>query len=84
MGTAVTTYPAHHTTTGHPIAAAGHAGFLSDLAEDLRTTGQQMSGKVHSELFNKHLLAIINCYLALIIVLLVAMTPFYFFFDYRW
>jgi len=83
MATAITTYAAP-ATTARPVAPATETGFLHDLAEDIRTTGVQMQGKVHSTFFDKHLLAIANCYLALIVLLVAIMVPFLYLVNYRW
>jgi hypothetical protein len=82
MATAITTYPAH--TPRQHEKPAPFAEFLRDLVRDIRTTGGQMQGKVHSDLFAKHLLALANCYLALIVLLLCAMIPFLYLVNNSW
>lgn len=82
MATAITTYPVHTTTQAKIYAPA--TGFLHDLAEDIRTTGDQMQGKIHTDLFHKHLLNLTCCYFGLIVLLLAGMVPFLFFVNYKW
>lgn len=83
MATAITSYHSHE-NTARKESPAPAAGFLHDLADDIRTTADQMQGKVHSNLFNKHLLALANCYLALIVLLLCGMVPFLYLVNYNW
>ena len=75
MATAITT--CHAQGNAEPREEnAPETGFLRDLADDIRNTPDQMRGKTHSTLFNKHLLMLANLYLALIVLLLGCMMPF--------
>jgi hypothetical protein len=88
MAIAIHSYHSHEETVPQNILQAEFpaptTSFLHDLSEDIRTTREQMQGKVNSNLFNKHLLTLANCYLALIVLLLCGMVPFLYLVNYNW